>query len=96
MLAGNVDLKTWYKPEVNKKILKELSKRSDSKGIIDVSLFIIAILASGYLCVITWGTLWSIPALLLYGNIFLLTSGLYQVLRSRLPASINLIFFSEF
>ena len=37
MLAGNVDLKTWYKPEVNKKILKELSKRSDSKGIIDVS-----------------------------------------------------------
>ena len=70
MLAGDVDLKTWYKPEVNKKILKELSKRSDSKGIIDVSLFIIAILASGYLCVITWGTIWSVPALLLYGNIF--------------------------
>jgi len=70
MLAGDVDLKTWYKPEVNKKILKELSKRSDLKGIIDVSLFIIAILVSGYLCVITWGTLWSIPALLLYGNIF--------------------------
>ena len=52
MLAGDVDLKTWYKPEVNKKILKELSKRSDLKGIIDVSLFIIAILVSGYLCVI--------------------------------------------
>ena len=49
MLAGDVDLKTWYKPEVNKKILKELSKRSDLKGIIDVSLFIIAILVSGYL-----------------------------------------------
>ena len=40
MLAGDVDLKTWYKPEVNKKILKELSKRSDPKGIIDISIFI--------------------------------------------------------
>ena len=32
MLAGDVDLKTWYKPAVNKNILKELSKRSDSKA----------------------------------------------------------------
>ena len=70
MLAGDVDLKTWYKPEVDKKILKELSKRSDIKGIFDVSIFILAILVSGYLCVTTWGTLWSIPSLLLYGNIF--------------------------
>ena len=70
MLAGDVDLKTWYKPEIDKKKLKELSKRSDIKGIIDIFIFILAILASGYLCVITWGTLWSITSLLLYGNIF--------------------------
>ena len=70
MFAGDVDLKTWYKPEIDKKKLKELSKRSDIKGIIDISIFILAILATGYLCVITWGTLWSIPSLLLYGNIF--------------------------
>ena len=61
MFAGDVDLKTWYKPEIDKKKLKELSKRSDIKGIIDISIFISAILATGYLCVITWGTLWSIP-----------------------------------
>ena len=70
MLAGDVDLKTWYKPHIEKKVLKELSKRSDTKGIIDISLFFIVVLASGYLSVVTWGTLWSIPALLLYGNIF--------------------------
>ena len=70
MFAGDVDLKTWYKPEIDKKILKELSKRSDKKGIIDISIFILAIIASGYLCVVTWGTFWCIPALLLYGNIF--------------------------
>ena len=70
MFAGEVDLNTWYKPKIDKKTLKELSKRSDSKGLIDISVFIVALLLSGYLCVVNWGTLWSIPALLLYGNIF--------------------------
>ena len=35
MFAGEVDLKSWYKPNIDKKILKELSKRSDLKGIVD-------------------------------------------------------------
>ena len=70
MFAGEVDLKTWYKPNIDKKTLKELSKRSDIKGLIDVSIFIFALILSGYLSILSWGTLWSIPALLLYGNIF--------------------------
>ena len=45
MLAGEVDLNSWYKPEIDKKILKELSKRSDTRGIFDISLFIIILLA---------------------------------------------------
>src|SRR6056300_352134 len=69
MFAGEVDLNTWYKPTIDKKILKELSKRSDIKGIVDISLFVIALIFSGYLCFLSWGTWWSIPALLLYGNI---------------------------
>ena len=70
MFAGEVDLKTWYKPKIDKKTLKELSKRSDRKGLLDISIFIVALILSGYLCILSWGTLWSIPALLLYGNIF--------------------------
>ena len=50
MFAGEVDLNTWYKPKIDKKILKDLSKRSDLKGIIDISIFGIALLFSGYLC----------------------------------------------
>ena len=64
------DLQSWYKPDVDKKILKELSKRSDFKGLLDIGLFIIALIASGYLCIITWGTWWSLLSLFLYGNIF--------------------------
>ena len=70
MFAGEVDLKTWYKPDVDNKILKDLSKRSDVKGIIDISIYFLALLLSGYLCIISWGSWWCIPALLLYGNIF--------------------------
>ena len=70
MFAGEVDLQSWYKPDVDKKILKELSKRSDFKGLLDIGLFIMALIASGYLCIITWGTWWSLLSLFLYGNIF--------------------------
>ena len=70
MFAGEVDLKTWYKPNVDKKILKELSKRSDLKGFFDIAKFLLALLASGYLCIVTWGSWWSVLSLLLYGNIF--------------------------
>ena len=51
-------------------VLKEFSNRSDIKGLFDIFLFIIALLVSGYLCIISWGSWWCIPALLLYGNIF--------------------------
>ena len=74
MFAGEVDLQSWYKPDVDKKILKELSKRSDFKGFLDIGLFIIALIASGYLCIITWGTWWSWSSLFLYGNIFIAKS----------------------
>ena len=70
MFAGEVDLNTWYKPNIDKKTLKEFSKRSDLKGIIDISIYFLALFLSGYWCVISWGTLWCVPALLLYGNIF--------------------------
>ena len=40
MFAGELDLKDWYKPNFDKKILKELSKRSDLKGIIDVFIYL--------------------------------------------------------
>ncbi len=70
MFAGEVDLKTWYKPHVDKKILKELSIRSDLKGFFDIAIFFLALLASGYLCIVTWDSWWSVLSLLLYGNIF--------------------------
>ena len=70
MFAGEVDLDKWYKPNIDKKALKEFSKRSDLKGITDIFLFIVVLASSAYLCLITWGTWWSVLTLLIYGNIF--------------------------
>jgi fatty acid desaturase len=70
MFAGEIDLNNWYKPNVDKKILKELSRRSDLKAFIHIIIYFFALLISGYLCFLTWGTWWSILYLFIYGNIF--------------------------
>ena len=56
MQAGEVDsnLTDWYKPTIDKKILKELSKRSNWQGLKHIVIFFILILLSGYITVITW------------------------------------------
>ena len=70
MFAGEINLIDWYKPNINKKILKELSKRSDSRGLLDIIIYLIALLVSGYFCILTWGTWWSLLSFCVYGNIF--------------------------
>ena len=42
MQAGEVDtnLTDWYKPNIDKKVLKELSKRSDWQGLKHVIIFL--------------------------------------------------------
>ena len=70
MFAGELDLKDWYKPNFDKKFLKELSKRSDLKGIIDVFIYLLALVVSGYFCFLTWGSWWSLISFFIYGNIF--------------------------
>ena len=51
MQAGEVDsnLTDWYKPTIDKKILKELSKRSNWQGLKHIVIFFILILLSGYI-----------------------------------------------
>ena len=41
MFAGEINLYTWYKPSIDKKILKELSKRSDGKAFKHVIIYFI-------------------------------------------------------
>ena len=65
----NVDDK-WFRAEISKKDLKELSKKSDLKGLQHVTIYFILLFIFGYMSVATWGTWWTILWLWLYGVLF--------------------------
>ena len=64
-------LEDWHKCKIDKKIYKELTKRSDWQGLKHVSIWIFFLILSGYIAFVAWGTWWAIPAFLVYGNIFM-------------------------
>ena len=56
----------WYKPTLDKVILRELSQRSDLPGWKHIIIFTVALLGLGFLCYQFWGTWWFVPFYLAY------------------------------
>ena len=54
----DVKLEKWHKCQVNKEVLKELSKKSDLKGLQHVSVFFGLLILTGLLAYIFWGSMW--------------------------------------
>ncbi len=65
-----LDLKDWYKPQIDKKKLKELSRRSDYQGLIHFFFYFLFLFVSGYLAYLTIDSLWSILFFFIYGTIY--------------------------
>ena len=70
MHIENIELDNWYKPKIDKKELKELSKRKDLPGLIHFAIYFLALIISGYLAYITFGTWLSILFFFIYGTIY--------------------------
>ena len=66
-----LDIDNWYKCKIDKKVYKQLTKRSDYQGLKHVFTWLFFLVISGYLACISWGTWWAVPAFLIYGNIFM-------------------------
>ena len=66
----DVKLEKWFRPNIDKEVLKELTKKSDIKGLIHVSIYFSLLSIVGYLAYLTWGTWWSVLWFYIYGNIF--------------------------
>ena len=62
----DVKLDKWFKPEIDKTVLKELTKKSDIKGLIHVSVYFSLLSIVGYLAYLTWGSWWCILVLYLW------------------------------
>ncbi|WP_226507338.1 fatty acid desaturase [Pseudomonas sp. MWU16-30317] len=60
----------WYTCHVDRKVMKDLMKRSDRPALLNMALWFGLMIASALVAGITWGTLWCIPAFALYGVLF--------------------------
>ena len=66
----NLDNGKWWQPKIDKKLFKELSKRSDSKAWFHTILYFSTLIISGYCVYLTWGSWYVLPALFIYGTIY--------------------------
>ena len=64
----NLDQK-WFKPKIDLKLLKELSKRRDGPGWINTITYFVVLFITGYLSYLSWGTWWALPAFFAYGTV---------------------------
>jgi len=60
----------WWTPGLDRKTLKELTRREDARPIANYGLWLILLAASGYVAFLTWGSWWAVPAFLVYGTIY--------------------------
>ncbi len=66
----DVKLEKWFRPNIDKEILKELTKKSDLKGLIHTSIYFGFLVFAGLLAYRTWGTWWAVFWFYIYGNIY--------------------------
>ena len=60
----------WYSCSIPRKRLKELIKRKDGPALRDTAIWFAALITSGILAYLSWGTWWAIPAFALYGTLY--------------------------
>ena len=61
---------SWTICSLSRRELKQLSRRSDRAGLIHYGAFFALLIALGTATVLTWGTLWVVPALFLYATVY--------------------------
>ena len=49
----------WWRPTIDPKLLKELTKRRDGPGWINTIAYFVVLFITGYLSYLSWGTWWA-------------------------------------
>jgi fatty acid desaturase len=60
----------WYSCAIPRKDLKVLMRRRDWPALRDTIIWFSALLGTGYIAWLSWGTWWAIPAFALYGTLY--------------------------
>ncbi|MFO1039582.1 MAG: fatty acid desaturase family protein [Geminicoccaceae bacterium] len=61
---------TWYACPIPRKQMKELMQRRDGPAIRDTLIWLTALVATGILGCLTWGTWWAVPVFAVYGVLY--------------------------
>ena len=67
----------WWRPKIDRKVLKELCVKRSWPGIYYTGMYWIVLVLFGYMTYITWGTWWGIFWIWLYGTVYAF-SGAYD------------------
>ena len=60
----------WFHPQVPRQRLKQLMQRNDGPALVYTGLWLGGLIVSGVGVILTWGTWWTIPFLLIYGPLY--------------------------
>jgi len=66
----HLDSSIWFSPKIDRKRLKELSKRSDLPGLIHFVIYFASLIFFGYLSYVFWGTWFFLLFFFLYSTIY--------------------------
>ena len=61
---------TWYKSPLSREQLKQLSRRSDAPALRDTAIWFLALVVSGFLGYLAWGTWWAALTFFVYGTLY--------------------------
>jgi fatty acid desaturase len=82
---ATITMDDWYKCRLDRKVLKEVTRRNDRAALLHFGGFITLVVTSGALAWQSLGTLWCVPAFLLYGTIYAFAEAMEHELRHRTP-----------
>ena len=80
-----ITMDDWYKCPLDRKVLKELTRRNDRDALLYLSGFLAMVAGSGVLAWLSLGAWWCVPAFLLYGTIYAFAEAMEHELRHRTP-----------
>lgn len=80
-----ITMDDWYKCRLDRKVLKEVTRRNDRDAFLHFTGFMALVAGSGALAWFALGTMWVIPAFLLYGTLYAFAEAIEHELRHRTP-----------
>ncbi len=69
-IAAGLANADWYQTPVDRKLLKELMKRSDGPALRDTGIWLGLLVLMAVLGIATWGTWWALPVFAMYGLLY--------------------------